>query len=192
MTDPFDESVGYEVPKDEVDIVTTSHSHFDHGNIHGPTGEFEIVSKVGNFYVKDIPITGIATYHDKEEGEKRGSNVVYVFTIDDLRICHLGDLGHTLNREKVDEIGDIDILMIPVGGVYTIDSSEAVEVVQSLGPKIVIPMHYKTKDLEFELGDLDDFTKKFPKIEDTDSQEIEFTKENISHDSLKLIVLSYK
>lgn len=192
MTDPFDETVGYEVPKDEVDIVTTSHEHFDHNYIEGPTGDFEVVNKVGNFYVKDIPITGIATYHDKEQGSKRGSNVVYIFTIGDLKVCHLGDLGHIPDSKQLDAIGEIDVLMIPVGGIYTIDAEEAKDVVDLIKPKIIIPMHYKTDDLKFELGSLDDFTKYFDNVEKINSQEVEINKYTISDAGMKVIVLNYK
>ncbi|QIB27715.1 MBL fold metallo-hydrolase [Caloranaerobacter azorensis] len=192
MTDPFDETVGYEIPRDEVDIVTTSHDHFDHNYIKGPTGDFEVVNKVGNFYVKDVPITGIATYHDKHQGSERGSNVVYIFTIGDLRVCHLGDLGHIPDSKQIEAIGKIDVLMIPVGGVYTIDADEAKEVVDLINPKIVIPMHYKTEDLKFELGSLDKFTKYFSNVEKVNSQEIEINKDVISNAEKKVIVLRYK
>ncbi|KGG80976.1 beta-lactamase [Caloranaerobacter azorensis H53214] len=192
MTDPFDETVGYEIPRDEVDIVTTSHDHFDHNYIKGPTGDFEVVNKVGNFYVKDVPITGIATYHDKHQGSERGSNVVYIFTIGDLRVCHLGDLGHIPDSKQIEAIGKIGVLMIPVGGVYTIDADEAKEVVDLINPKIVIPMHYKTEDLKFELGSLDKFTKYFSNVEKVNSQEIEINKDVISNAEKKVIVLRYK
>ncbi|SHH41767.1 L-ascorbate metabolism protein UlaG, beta-lactamase superfamily [Caloranaerobacter azorensis DSM 13643] len=192
MTDPFDETVGYEIPRDEVDIVTTSHDHFDHNYIKGPTGDFEVVNKVGNFYVKDVPITGIATYHDKHQGSERGSNVVYIFTIGDLRVCHLGDLGHIPDSKQIEAIGKVDVLMIPVGGVYTIDADEAKEVVDLINPKIVIPMHYKTEHLKFELGSLDKFTKYFSNVEKVNSQEIEINKDVISNAEKKVIVLRYK
>ncbi|WP_427337845.1 MBL fold metallo-hydrolase [Caloranaerobacter sp. DY30410] len=192
MTDPFDETVGYEIPRDEVDIVTTSHDHFDHNYIKGPTGDFEVVNKVGNFYVKDVPITGVATYHDKQQGSERGSNVVYIFTIGDLRVCHLGDLGHIPDSKQIEAIGKVDVLMIPVGGVYTIDADEAKEVVDLINPKIVIPMHYKTEDLKFELGSLDKFTKYFDNVEKVNSQEIEINKDVISNAEKKVIVLRYK
>lgn len=192
MTDPFDETVGYKLPTEEVDIVTTSHDHFDHGNIDAPTGNFEVVSKVGNFYVKDIPIMGLHTYHDKEEGKKRGSNIIYIFEIDDLRVCHLGDLGHMPTNDQIDKIGDIDVLLIPVGGVYTIDSEEATEVIDMIKPRIVIPMHYKTKDLEFDLGILENFTRHYDNVERVDKQEIEITKDDINNGGKRIIVLNYK
>jgi L-ascorbate metabolism protein UlaG (beta-lactamase superfamily) len=192
MTDPFDETVGYKLPTEEVDIVTTSHDHFDHGNTDAPTGNFDVIDKVGSFYVKDIAIKGIHSYHDKEEGKKRGSNIIYIFEVDDIKVCHLGDLGHPLNNDQIDKIGEIDILLIPVGGIYTIDADEAKNVVDLLNPKIVIPMHYKTEDLKFELGSIDDFIRLFEKVEILDKQEIEITKDDIKNEGKRIIVLKYK
>jgi len=106
----------------------------------------------GEYEVKGVAITGIASFHDDKSGKERGKNVIYTFDSDELRVCHLGDLGHELSEKDVNKIGDIDVLMIPVGGVYTIDLKQAVKVIKQIGPSIVIPMHYKTKehDKKFE------------------------------------------
>lgn len=189
LTDPFDDNVGYKLPSVETDIVTTSHNHFDHNFVDCVKGNFEVVSKVGNFYVKDIPITGIHTFHDGEMGGKRGDNIVYVFEMDGIRVCHLGDLGHTLSPAQIEMISRVDVLLIPVGGVYTITTEEAVEVVKQLNPGIVIPMHFCTPSLKFDLGSVDDFLEKMGKGEKLNSQIIEIKKEDINRQDLKVYIL---
>lgn len=192
VTDPFDDNVGYKLPAVETDIVTISHGHYDHNFIDCVNGDFEVVTKVGNFYVKDIPITGIHTYHDEEQGAKRGSNIVYTFEIDGIRLCHLGDLGHILSPSQIEMIGNVDVLLIPVGGVYTIDFKEAVTVVQQLKPDIVIPMHYKTPALKFSLDAVDNFTTSFDSIERPQSQVLEINKEDIKDHKPRLYILKYE
>ena len=156
LTDPFDETVGYNTFKGEVDVVTISHHHFDH-NYTENIKHKEAIDKVGFFYLCDIPITGIPSYHDKMLGAKRGENTIFVIDIDGYKICHLGDLGHTLSSEDLKLLGHIDILLVPIGGNYTIDGKEAAEIAQAINSHIVIPMHYKTPSLSFQLEGLEDF-----------------------------------
>lgn len=156
LTDPFDETVGYNTFKGEVDVVTISHHHFDHNYVENIKYK-ESIDKVGFFYLCDIPIAGIPSYHDKMLGAKRGENTIFVIDIDGYKICHLGDLGHSLSNEDIKQIGNTDILFIPIGGNYTIDGKEAAEIAKSINSHIVIPMHYKTPTLSFELEGLDDF-----------------------------------
>lgn len=179
VTDPFDGNVGYNLPSVETDIVTISHNHYDHNFIDCLNGDFEVVSKVGNFYIKDISITGVHTYHDEVEGDKRGSNIVYIFDIDGLRVCHMGDIGHVLTEKQVEMIAHVDVLLIPVGGVYTVDYNDAKTIVEQLNPSIVIPMHYKTQALKFKLNPIDDFLKQFEDINMVSSQVTKITKEDL-------------
>ncbi|MBZ4664152.1 MAG: fold metallo-hydrolase [Caloramator sp.] len=162
VTDPFDDNVGYKLPKVSCDIVTTSHNHYDHNFTDCLSGDYTIVNKVGNFYIKDIAIRGVHTYHDEEQGAKRGDNIVYVFDVDGKKVCHLGDLGHRLTKAQIEMIGDVDVLLIPVGGIYTIDAEAARDVCESLNAKVIIPMHYKTKPLKFELNSVDKFLEYYP------------------------------
>lgn len=192
VTDPFDDNVGYKLPAVETDIVTISHGHYDHNFVDCVKGNFQVVSKVGNFYVKDIPITGIHTYHDNEQGAKRGSNIVYTFGIDDMRLCHLGDLGHELTPSQIEMIGKVDILLIPVGGVFTINSQEAVKVVYQLNPSIIIPMHYKTSVLKFNLDALESFADNFESIVKPQTQVLEINKEDLNFKKPRLYVLKYE
>lgn len=144
LTDPFDETVGYRVFDGEADLVTISHHHFDHDNLRTIKGHPQTADKIGFFYFSDIPVKGIPSYHDKVMGEKRGANTIFTFDLDGYKLCHLGDLGHTLTSEDVAAIGPVDILFIPVGGNFTIDGNEAAEVCAAMNSHIVIPMHYKT------------------------------------------------
>ncbi|EYE89801.1 beta-lactamase [Fervidicella metallireducens AeB] len=192
VTDPFDDNVGYKLPVVECDIVTTSHGHYDHNFIDCVKGNFEVIKKVGIFNVKDISITGIHTYHDEMGGTKRGDNIVYVMEVDGIRVCHLGDLGHVLTQSQINMIGKVDVLLIPVGGVYTINSEEAVEVVNQLKPSIVIPMHYKTPALKFNLDSVEGFLEKVHNVNSVNSQVMEIKKEDLNTGETKVYVLKYE
>lgn len=157
VTDPYDEYVGFKMPKVSADIITISHHHKDHDNTPAiiPTTKREepfIVDGPGEYEIGGISIYGIASFHDRAGGEKRGENTIYVIKIDGLRLVHLGDLGHKLTEEQQEEINGVDILFIPVGGTYTIGGSEAIEVISQVEPLIVIPMHYKTPETSPDFG----------------------------------------
>lgn len=145
VTDPFNPMLG-KLPKElRADIVTVSHQHADHNFTKGVGGNPDIIDKIGENDTESVKIKGVATFHDNEEGKKRGNNIVFIISLDGLKICHLGDLGHVLSDEQIKEIGQIDVLMVPVGGFFTIDAETADRVVEQLKPKIVLPMHYKPK-----------------------------------------------
>lgn len=192
VTDPFDDNVGYKLPRVETDIVTMSHGHYDHNFVDCLSGDFEVVSKVGSFYIKDIPIMGVHTYHDDEEGKKRGDNIIYIFEMDGVRVCHLGDLGHPLTPAQINMIGDIDVLLIPVGGVYTIDAEGAAAVVKQLNPSIVIPMHFKTPLLKFELDPVEKFIDLMGGGERLGSQVVQINTEDLNKEDLKVYILNYQ
>ena len=191
LTDPFDESVGYKVPEVEADIVTTSHNHYDHNYLGAVRGEFIHLDTPGHFVVRDIEITGIGTYHDKEYGRKRGGNIVYIFSMDGLKICHLGDLGHLLNDSQLREIGQVDVLLIPVGGIYTIDYKEAVELVNLIDPKLVIPMHYKTPATSFSIDGAENFLDSVGSMDSAGKQEIEINADTF-HPTSRVLLLNYE
>jgi len=167
ITDPFDQAkVGSKFPKlDKANIVTISHSHEDHDfKSLIPEGAF-FAESAGEFEVGGVMIHGISTFHDETNGSERGRNVVFTITIDDVSICHLGDLGHKLTDAQVQEIGQVDILMIPVGGFYTISSHTASEVAVQLEPRIIIPMHYNRPGLDQKIfGQLEGLEKFFKEI----------------------------
>lgn len=143
VTDPFDpEKVGIRYPKVEATIVTVSHDHDDHNKASLVQNVKKVISGPGEYEIEGISIIGLPTFHDGKKGEERGRNTIYVYEIDGLRLLHLGDLGHQLLEETLNLLGEIDVLMIPVGGHYTVDAKEAAEIVHSVEPKIIIPMHY--------------------------------------------------
>ncbi|KHO61776.1 beta-lactamase [Thermoanaerobacter sp. YS13] len=190
VTDPFDESVGYPMPNVKADIVTSSHSHFDHNYFKAVKGNFDIVDTVGEHNIKGINIKGVNTFHDDEHGAKRGKNIVFVFDIDGIRVCHMGDLGHVLTEKQVEEIGPVDVLLIPVGGYYTIDAKQAVEVMNQLKPKITIPMHYKTEFINFPIDTVDNFLN-MTKGKKILSTEVDITKKDLEGEP-KIIALNYQ
>lgn len=163
ITDPYDSSIGFKFPKVQAKIVTVSHEHNDHSKTEQVQGEPRVVGGPGEYEIGGVSIFGVPTYHDEKKGAERGQNTVYVITLDNIHLCHLGDLGHKLTEEQVGNIGNIDILFVPVGGVYTIDASEASEVVSQLEPRVVIPMHYKVPELDKktfgQLEEVDKFLK---------------------------------
>lgn len=143
VTDPHDPEHGALPPDLAAEIVTVSHSHHDHNYLEGVGGSPQVIDKVGEHDLGDIKIEGIATFHDEVAGAKRGNNIVFTYELENLRLAHLGDLGHRLSKEQIAQIGHVDVLMIPVGGTYTIDPAEAKEVTNQLKPRLVVPMHYK-------------------------------------------------
>jgi len=157
VTDPFDRNVGYPLPRVRADIVTVSHGHSDHNYVQAIRGEPKIVEGPGEYEIKGVFITGISSYHDAQRGAQRGRNTIYLIEMEDMKICHLGDLGHMPEEDTLEALGDADIILIPVGGGPTIDGVQAAELVGLLNPKIIIPMHYQTEALRFRLQPLDGF-----------------------------------
>jgi len=157
VTDPYDQSIGYTLPKIRADIVTVSHDHADHNYVSGIKGAPKVVDGPGEYEIKGVFITGIATFHDRKKGAQRGRNTVFLLEFNGLTICHLGDLGHIPTQAQVEALSDVDVLLIPVGGVSTIGAPQAAEVISLLEPKIVIPMHYKTKALTLKLASVNRF-----------------------------------
>jgi len=165
MTDPyqtggFGDKFRYEAIKEPADIITVSHEHGDHNGTDTIAGKPSVIKTLGITTVKNIPITGIASKHDKAGGTLRGKNTIYCFTIDQLRICHLGDLGEFLSKAQIAEIlkgGSIDVLLVPVGGTYTLEPDEMKTIIKELNPRVVIPMHFKTPKVDLPLKPVDNF-----------------------------------
>lgn len=191
VTDPFDGSIGYKIPRVEADIILVSHDHYDHNYIEAISGDPVIVNTPGSHNVRGVHINGISTFHDDMKGGKRGSNIIFVFKMDGLNVCHLGDLGHILLREHVEKIGPVDVLHIPVGGTFTIDAAAAQEVVSQLKPRVIIPMHFKTQDVSLPIAPVDDFIERMGGGEELNSCFVEITSETLPVDQ-KIIVLKYK
>lgn len=169
VTDPFNpEMVGKKFPKTKAEIVTISHNHKDHNYTNGLEGIRKIIDGPGEYEVSGVSILGYASFHDDKKGEERGKNVIYKIESEDIKIVHLGDLGHDLSDKECQCLGEVDVLMIPVGGFYTIGPKEAVEILKKLNPSITIPMHYNQSGLDEnffgKLFGVDDFLKESQRI----------------------------
>ena len=166
--------LNYKPINEKADIVTVSHDHADHNNSATVSGQPQVVKTAGDKEVKGVKIKGIATYHDESKGKQRGTNIIFCFTLDDINICHLGDLGHRLSQEQLVQIGQVDVLLIPVGGFYTIDAKAANDVCKQLKPKVTIPMHYKTDKCAYPIAGVEDFLKGRTPVRKLDSSEVDF------------------
>jgi L-ascorbate metabolism protein UlaG (beta-lactamase superfamily) len=151
--------LGYSIGKIAANIVTVSHHHPDHDCVAAVGGKPKIVEGPGEYEISDVIITGISSFHDDQRGAIRGKNTAYLIELDEVTVCHLGDLGHVPSSEQVEEMSDVDVLLTPVGGVSTINAATAAETVSLVQPKIVIPMHFKTEVVRRELEPLDRFLK---------------------------------
>ncbi len=188
MTDPYDKSLPYDFPDGiEVDIVTVSHDHFDHSATNRVKVKREILKDPTDKEIEEVKFKSKSFYHDEEMGKRRGKNALFLIEGEGIKILHCGDLGHIPNEKEISEFKNIDIILIPVGGYFTIDAKKADEVIKILNPKIVIPMHYKTKKLDFPIAPLDEFLKNKESIHKLNSLELEIDKSNI--DNYKGIVV---
>ena len=178
ITDPYQSgsfggALCYDKITDETDIVLSSHSHNDHNYTEDIKGDFIKIDKPGSYVFSDLKIRAIPTFHDLSKGSERGGNLVFVLDADGLTIVHAEDLGHMLEKETVQEIGKADILLIPVGGFYTIDAAQATRVMTNLEPAITIPMHYKTDKCNFPIAGVEEFVRNKKNVKITKTREIE-------------------
>lgn len=163
VCDPYSRSIGLDLGRPTAHIVTVSHNHEDHNYVAGVKPMRErlfVIDGPGEYEVSGVLISGVRTYHDKARGAERGFNTVYVIHLDDVVFCHLGDLGHELSQAQIEEIGNVDVLFVPVGGGETIGPAEAINVISQIEPRVVVPMHYASSQLSFEydLAQLEKFT----------------------------------
>jgi len=190
ITDPCHPSLGYSLGKLQANIVTLSHFHPGHCYIEAITSEFKEIKGPGEYEVKETFITGIATWHDAVHGEELGKNTVFLLEMDGITLCHLGDLGHLPSSELIEDVGDIDVLFLPVGGVSTIGGSMAAEIMRRLTPKVAIPMHYKTAALTKELEPVDKFLKEVGVKETVSQPKLSVSRSNLPT-STQVIILNY-
>ena len=191
ITDPYDKGIGYTLPRVRADIVTVSHDHPDHNCVKGTKGQPKIIVGPGEYEVGGVFITGIPTFHDRKKGASRGRNTVFLFDFEGLTVCHLGDLGHVPTQSQVEALSDIDVLLIPVGAVSTINAAQAAEVISLLEPRLVIPMHYKTKALEVKLDSVSKFLKEMGLSKLATPESLKVTKSSLP-DETQVMLLDYK
>jgi L-ascorbate metabolism protein UlaG (beta-lactamase superfamily) len=159
VADPYEKKIGLKFPRPRADIVTVSHNHSGHDYADGVAGSPKLINGPGEYEVSNVFVTGVQTFHDKRGGRDRGKNTAYAINIEGLNICHLGDIGHVPNQAQADAIGEVDILLVPVGGGNALNASDAAEVVSLFEPMIVIPMHFRAPDLNLKLDPVDKFIK---------------------------------
>lgn len=157
ITDPFDDTVGYPLCTARADAVLSSHDHFDHNHIQSVSGNPKLINTPGAHEINGVRITGTHSFHDPEQGKLRGENVIFVVEADGLRIAHLGDLGHMPNEEQLKAISDVDVMLIPIGGTFTITTPQAVEVIAQAKPRTAIAMHFKNDRCSFPITDASEF-----------------------------------
>jgi len=191
ITDPFSPETGYTLGKPSAQIVTVSHNHPGHSYVEGISGEPKIIKGPGEYEISDVITLGLATYHDHEHGSIRGKNTVYLIDLDDIMVCHLGDLGYVLTAEQAAKLETVDVLLVPVGGGSTIDASQAAEIVRRLEPKIVIPMHYKTEALKRESATEERFLKEMGVKDIVPQPKLNVNKASLPL-TLQVTLLSYK
>ena len=192
VTDPYSNEIGLRLPKLSADVVTVSHDHFDHNNLGEIKGNLEavpfVVKEEGEYETKGVFAQSIATFHDNKEGAERGRNIMFLLHVDDVTILHAGDLGHALTDEQIEAIGDLDILLIPVGGKYTIDAKGAAEVVKQLEPRIVVPMHYKIPGIKEDFSGVEPFLKLFGNKFET-MKKLKIGKKDLMGEETKVVLL---
>ncbi len=188
LTDPYSPQVGYGTLDLQADLITVSHEHMDHNYTAAASGAQVIKGLTPDalgwedvsFAVGDIHVSSLATYHDDAAGKLRGRNAVFIFDIGDLRLVHLGDLGHLFNEGDVEKLKPVDVLFIPVGGHYTIDALEAKKVVEQLAPAVVIPMHYKTKVIRnWPIAELKTFLEGEESVKEKGGKPVSITRDKL-------------
>jgi L-ascorbate metabolism protein UlaG (beta-lactamase superfamily) len=194
VTDPFDpQMVGFKFPKTEADVVTISHHHGDHDAVSQVDGSPLVIDMPGEYERLGFRIFGFRCFHDKEQGKQRGENIIFKIESEGISLLHCGDLGHLLDEALIDQLGEINILMVPVGGFYTIDYKEAVALSRKIEPEIIIPMHYRTDKHDpsvFEkITPVSDFLKEInQEIEPQDKLVVK--KEDLSEMEMQVVVLN--
>ena len=190
VTDPYGD-VGFSMPNTRAEAVTVSHSHFDHNNVKAVDGNPVIFDREGQYEIGGVEITAIKSYHDDENGKNRGENLIFKFRMDGVEVCHLGDLGEECSSSLIEALLPIHVLLIPVGGNYTINAQQAKEYVDRIMPSYVIPMHYKTKGLDIDVEKPDEFIDLFDgeDVEELETSEIELFRDDITEEQTKLILM---
>ena len=190
ITDPYDESIGYPWVKPTANIVTLSHHHPGHSYSAGVEGNPKVLNRPGEYEISDVFIIGFPNFHDSDQGKTLGRNIVFLIEMEDISLCHLGDLGHLPSPRQLEELSDVAVLFVPVGGVSTTDAKMAAEIVRFLNPKVVIPMHYETEIVTW-LEPLSKFIKEMGLREVTPQPKLSITRSNLPLET-KVMVLDYR
>ena len=193
VTDPYESgafggAIGYGPVPEPADVVTVSHQHADHNDAKSVPGHPVVLSAPGERTEKGVTFRGLATFHDTKRGAERGANIVWSIEADGMRICHLGDLGVTSAAEEIKHLGPIDVLLVPVGGTFTIDARGATEVVNALKPRLALPMHYRTPKTRLNIAYVDEFLVDKRNVRRVDGSELVVTTDTLPHET-EIVVL---
>lgn len=190
VIDPFSKEIGLTPPRFKSDVVLVTHDHYDHSNAESLTGEPFIIKGPGEYETKGVYVQGIETFHDNAKGKEHGMNTAYKIEMEEIQIAHLGDFGESEMRdETIEELGDVDVLLIPVGGKYTIDSEAAAKVVKQIEPRYVIPMHYKIPGLKIGLDGVEAFLKEMGATKAEIQEKLVLKKKDLAEDGKTAVVL---
>lgn len=190
FTDPFDKSVGLRPPQGQADIVFISHSHPDHSNVEALKGTPVVIDTPGEYSVHGVNVTGIDSFHDAEEGKKLGRNTIFILESEGLKLCHLGDLGAELSPKQLEEIDEVDVLFLPVGGKYTLNGTKAAEVVRKIEPAIVIPMHYKLKGTTIDIEDEKKFCSELGNCPKEKVAKLNLKEKDLEGKNMEVVIMS--
>jgi len=191
LTDPCGPASGYSIGKPTADIVTISHDHPGHNHRNAVAGKPIFIDAPGEYEIAGVFIAGVPTFHDAHKGAERGKNLAYVIEMDELRLCHLGDLGHLPTSDQLEEMSGVDVLLVPVGGHSALDATQAAEVVSILEPRVVIPMHYLTPQATANLDSLQRFLKEMGLADAEPVARLSLTRSTLPHET-QVTVLDYK
>lgn len=190
VCDPYGVEVGYEMPEVSADAVTVSHHHYDHDAAARVSGKPVILDAECSYGLPGVDISAIKSFHDNVRGKARGENVIFKFRMDGIDVCHLGDLGEACSAELIDLLLPVNVLLIPVGGTYTIDAEMAKEYVDRIMPDIVIPMHYRSKGCKLDIEKADAFLDLFDKENVTESEDcsLEVMRSDLGGDTCVIVL----
>ena len=188
--DPFDKEVGLRPPQGHADVALISHDHYDHNNISALKGDPIVIDTPGEYSVKGMNLIGIDSFHDEEAGQKKGKSTIFVLETEGIKICHLGDLGSDLTSKQLDEIDGVDILLVPVGGGYTLDGKKASEIAKKIEPAIIVPMHYKIPGSKIDISDEKSFCDSMGACKKEGISKLSLKKKDLEEKKLEVIVMS--
>ncbi len=190
LTDPFGQSTGLKLYKKNVEVVLVSHKHDDHNNLDAVNEDAFVIDGPGEYEVQNTFVKGIFSYHDDFKVEERGVNTIFVIESENMTVCHLGDLGQKeLTNEQIKEIGEIDVLLIPIGGGYTLNAKDARKIISQIEPKAVIPMHYKIEGLNIDLEEPEAFFKAMGAKDKEEEEKVTISKSGLSDDEIQVFRL---
>ncbi len=195
ITDPYESgdfggAIGYDPITERADVVVVSHGHSDHSYVAGVPGDPRVVQGPGTYHAAGIEFDGVACFHDDSNGRERGKNTMFAFSIDGVRVCHVGDLGHQPSETQLAALGPVDVLIVPVGGRFTIGAAEASKLAEVISPRVVIPMHYRNDKCTLPISGIDEFLQGKQKVKRPGSSEIELTRDSLPVET-EIIVLEH-